>query len=42
MSGSKKISDKNLASFRGCTKPPALQVASLLTLFLRDYYEAIT
>ncbi len=29
MSGSKKISDKNLASFRGYTKPPALQVDSL-------------
>ena len=30
MSGSKKISDKNSASFRGYTKPPALQVDSLL------------
>ncbi len=32
MSGSKKISDKNSASFRGCTKPPALQVDSLLNM----------
>ncbi len=51
MSGSKKIIDKNLASFIGCKKPPALQVDSLLNpgglfkkighLFQVPYYKSL-